>query len=54
MIKLVAAYNANRTLKNAQKIRAYARAHPMSVCMLLPAERDLVADAIHHANKGEA
>lgn len=52
MQKLIAAYRATPSLANAQKLRAYERTHPMSVCMLARAESDLLADAIHHANRG--
>jgi hypothetical protein len=50
MTKLLTAYRAAPTLKNAQKIRAYTRNHPMISC-LYPADADLVATAIHHANR---
>jgi len=53
MSKLLNAYRANPTLKAAQKLRAYSRAHPMAACMLAPADNDLLADAIHHANRGD-
>lgn len=52
MQKLIAAYLADRSLKNAQKLRAYDRNRPMARCMLTPADNDLLADAIHQANKG--
>lgn len=51
MTKLLNAYRANRTDANARKVRAYERAHPMARCMLSAADLDLVADAIHQANK---
>jgi hypothetical protein len=50
MTKLLNTYRAAPTLKNAQKVRAYERAHPMAVCLLSKADADLVADAIHQAN----
>lgn len=53
MSKLLTAYRANPSLKNAQKLRAYERSHPMAVCMLPREDADLLADAIHHANRGE-
>ncbi len=53
MKKLLEVYKANATRKNAQKIRAYERSHPMATCMLSKADADLVADAIHRANTGE-
>jgi hypothetical protein len=51
MTKLIAAYRAAATVKNAQKLRAYERSHPMAVCMLTREDADLLADAIHHANR---
>ena len=51
MLKLLNAYKANRTLKNAQAIRAYGRKHPMSACMFLAPDQDVIADAIHQANR---
>ena len=53
MLKLIAAYTAQPTLKSAQKVRAYERSHPMAVCMLTQEQSDVLATAIHHANKGE-
>jgi hypothetical protein len=52
MLKLLNAYVATRSLKAAQKVRAYDRSHPMGRCMLDVAYQDLLADAIHHANAG--
>ena len=52
MTKLLAKYDADRTLKNAQAVRAYDRKHPMNRCFLTIAAADLLADAIHHANRG--
>jgi hypothetical protein len=51
MLKLLTIYRANQTLKNAQKLRAYARAHPFSACLLSNEDSDLLANAIHHANR---
>ena len=52
MQKLLNTYRDDPTLKNAQKIRAYERKHPMSR-VLLPLDYDnLLADAIFHANNG--
>lgn len=51
MTKLLNAYRANPTDVNARKVRAYERSHPMCRCMLSGADLDLVADAIHQANK---
>lgn len=53
MNKLLAAYRATPTLKNAQKVRSYDRSHPMAACMLSREDADLLADAIHQANMGE-
>jgi hypothetical protein len=52
MTKLLAAYRSAPTLKNAQKVRAYDRCHQMAACLLSREDADLLADAIHHANKG--
>jgi hypothetical protein len=52
MQKLLTAYRANPTFKNAQKVRAYERSHPMAMCLLMREDADLVADAIYHANQG--
>lgn len=52
MTKLLATYRAAPTLKNAVKVRAYERSHPMSLCLLSREDADLVADAIHQANVG--
>jgi len=52
MNKLMHAYRTAPTLKNAQKLRAYDRAHPMARCMFEREDYDLLADAIHQANKG--
>ena len=51
MIKLLTAYRATPTLKLAQKLCAYARKHPFAACLLVAADADLLADAIHHANR---
>lgn len=53
MLKILKAYQANPTLKNAQKVRTYHREHPMSCAMLYREESDLLATAIHHANLGK-
>lgn len=52
MTKVLNAYRTNPTLANAQKVRAYERKHPMAACMLTREDADLLADAIHHSNKG--
>ena len=54
MTKLLTAYRTAPTFKNAQKVRAYERAHMMVVCCLSAADQALVADAIHHANTPQA
>lgn len=38
MQKLIVAFNANKTDTNRAKLQTYIRKHPMSVCLLLPAE----------------
>jgi hypothetical protein len=53
MQKLLNAYRADPTLKAAQNIRRYERLHAMCRVMLSKADCDLLADAIHHANKGQ-
>ena len=52
MLNVLNAYTASRSLKDAQKVRAYDRKHPMARCMLAPGYCDLLADAIFHANSG--
>lgn len=52
MSKLLAAYRANPTHKNAQKVRAYERSHPMAVCMLSQEDANYLAEIIFHANRG--
>lgn len=52
MKKVLDAYRANPTYAKAQKVRAYERSHPMAACMLSKEDADLLADAIHHANRG--
>ena len=54
MLKLIQAYIADPTLKNAQKIRSYESKHMMAVCMLTVEQRDIVATAINHANNSVA
>ena len=51
MSKLIQKYRSEPSIKNAQKLRAYERSHPMAVCMLSREDADLLADAIHQANK---
>jgi hypothetical protein len=50
MIKILAKYADKPTFANARKVRAYERSHPMSLCLLSAEQRDLLANAIHHAN----
>ena len=52
MTKLLNTYRATPSLANAQKLRSYERKHPMAACLLVREDADLLADAIHHANKG--
>ena len=52
MTKLLNRYLANPTLANAGAIRAYDRKHPMAICLCDRVEADMIADAIHHANRG--
>ncbi len=51
MTKLLNAFREARTLKNAQKLRAYERAHPMAACMLTQEESSLLSAAIQQADK---
>ena len=51
MLKLIASYRTYPTIKLAVRIRAYERAHPMAICLLPLADANLVADAIHRANR---
>jgi hypothetical protein len=50
MTKLIAKYLADPSLKNAQAIAAHARKHPMSVCLLMPADCGIVQAATVQAN----
>ena len=52
MTKLLNAYRAKPTLINALKLREYDRKHPMSRCVMSKEDADLLADAIHHSNRG--
>jgi hypothetical protein len=52
MTKLIAAYRAKPTLINALKLREYSRKHPMALCVMAKEDADLLADAIHHSNRG--
>jgi len=51
MARLITTYQQTPTLANAQRIRAYERKHPMCMVMLDREQADVVADAIHHANR---
>jgi hypothetical protein len=50
MQKLIEAYLANPTFKNARKIRAYERAHAFIYCTLKEEHLKVMATAIAHAN----
>ena len=52
MNKLLAAYKTSPTLQNAQRVRAYDRAHMMASCMLSAEETGLLAEAIRQASNG--
>lgn len=49
MKKLLDAYRADPTLKNAQKIREYNLKHPMAVCMLSVEEHKLLVEVVAYA-----
>ncbi len=49
MTKLIEAYRADRTLKNAHKLLAHVRKHPMAVCFLMKEDALLLATAIRCA-----
>lgn len=52
MVKLINQFRFNRTdVKLAVRIRAHARKHPMTACLLSLEDADLLADAIHLANR---
>ena len=53
MSKLLAQYRAAPTLKNAQKVRAYERKHPMAVCMLTADESETLKQAVFEANSAD-
>jgi hypothetical protein len=52
MNRLIAAYKADRSLKNANKLRSHERDHPFCRLMLSMEEDEVVNDAIHQANRG--
>ena len=49
MQKLLNAYRADPTLKNADKLRAYDLKHPFGSCMLTREDGELLNDAIHRS-----
>lgn len=49
MSKLIAAYKANPTLKNAKAVHAYGMKHPFSACFLTNEEIDLQLAACKQA-----
>ena len=51
MTKLLDAYKTCNSLKNAKRLRAYARSHPFAACLLNVVDADLLAEAIHLANR---
>lgn len=52
MKKLLNQFRTDRSnVKLAVRIRAYARKHPMTACLVSLEEADLLADAIHLANR---
>jgi hypothetical protein len=50
MRKLINAYRADKSLKNAQKIAVYERKHPFCRLMLSIEDDDLVAEALRQTN----
>lgn len=53
MKKLLDAYKASATSKNAQAIRNYYRKRPTIVCLFNKADADLIEEAVHRANMGD-
>jgi hypothetical protein len=52
MTKLIEQFRNDRTnVKLAVRIRTYARKHPMTACLVTLEQADLLADAIHLANR---
>lgn len=51
MTQLLEAFKKAPTVKLAVRIRAYDRKHPMTACTLSREMADLLADAIHLANR---
>lgn len=54
MLKLLMTYRAEPTLKNAQKVRAYAQKHPFAVCLIEREDAELIAMATNQAEWGNA
>jgi hypothetical protein len=52
MAKVLNTYRIAPTFKNAQKVHAYERTHPMARAVLSREDMDLLIDAICHANIG--
>jgi hypothetical protein len=50
MTKLIAAYLADPSSKNAKRIRAHYQSHPMSACMLTPLECGILQACMMQAN----
>ena len=48
MHKLLAAYKANPTEKNAQRLLAYADKHPFASILLMPEDQALIARLMCH------
>ncbi len=53
MTKLLATYRADPSLKNAQKVAANHRKHPMAACLLAPEDADLLVEALRQVAYGE-
>ena len=53
MNKLLNAYRADPSFKNARKLRNYERSHAMAVCLLTMADAGLLAIAIRHSNTSQ-
>jgi hypothetical protein len=52
MKKLLEAYRASPTLKNAQKVRDYNNKHPMAVVLFDEHDAAVIGNAVHQANTG--
>ena len=48
MRKLLAAYKANPTGKNAQRLLSYADKHPFATILLMPEDQALIARLMCH------